>query len=292
MAKLGVRLVVRDAAAAMMRFVPEPRFGWGKHLNPCLDCRVHHLSVAKSLMGEFGASFVFTGEVVGQRPMSQYRDALARVEREAGLERMVLRPLTALNLDVTEPEERGWVDRGKLLGIQGRSRAEQNALVTRWNLSGFTTPAGGCLLTDPQFSWKLEDLLNYETLTPNDAHLLKYGRHFRLDERTRVVVGRDQRDNARVVTLRRPGDWILVATSGSSPEVLLRGDASERTMEIAARLTARYSAARDDPAVTVEARSASSTFAGERAEVKRLTVAPADEGLVARLAVRRPEKTR
>jgi len=289
---LSVPLTVRDASAAMMRFVPEPRFGWGKHLNPCMDCRAHYLSVAKTMLDELGASYVVTGEVLGQRPMSQHREAMGRVERAAGLQGLVLRPLTALNLEPTIPEQKGWVDRERLLGIRGRSRATQNELVAKWGLSGFNTPAGGCLLTDAQFAYKLEDLFNYEGLTPNDAHLLKYGRHFRLGARARAIVGRDERENARIVTFRRPGDWILVAAAGSSPETLLRGEATDRNLEIAGRLTARYSGHRREAEVEILARAADSTLCGGDGALpapveRRYTVAPADDALVDDLAVRR-----
>lgn len=293
---LGVPLVVRDATRAMLEFVPNPRFGWGKHVNPCLDCRAFQLGGARALLmelgAELGASFVVTGEVLGQRPMSQTRRSLAKVEKEAGfvkeLKGMVLRPLSAKILEPTIPEKKGWVDRERLLAIEGRSRAEQNRLAEKWGITGFTAPAGGCLLTDAQFAWRVQDLLNWEgRLTANDAHLLKLGRHFRLGPGTRAVVGRNERENAKIVTFRRPGDWILVATGGGSPETLLRGEATPESIDTAARLTAAYSRRRNRNEVEIEAVG----FGGEAlTEVRRLTVRPADKQLVSRLAVRRPEK--
>jgi tRNA-specific 2-thiouridylase len=295
MERLGVDLIVKDAMEDMLRFVPEPRFGWGKHLNPCLDCRAHHLSVAKTMLEDGGASYVVTGEVLGQRPMSQHRDAMARVERAAGLDGLILRPLSALNLEASIPEQRGWVDRAGLLGISGRSRSEQNVLVKKWGLSGFNAPAGGCLLTDPQFAWKLEDLLNYEGISAGDVHLLKYGRHFRLDARTRVIVGRDEMENAKIVSFRRGGDWLLVASAGSSPETLLRGDASDGHLALAARLTARYCSERHQRDVEILALPARATFSsrptcGEDGGERRMTVRPASEDDIARLAIRRDDK--
>jgi tRNA U34 2-thiouridine synthase MnmA/TrmU len=284
--ELGVPLLVRDATRAMLEFVPSPRFGWGRHLNPCLDCRVHHLAVAKSMLAELGASYVATGEVLGQRPMSQLRAALARVEREAGLEGLVLRPLTALNLEPTLPERRGWVERERLLGIKGRGRSEQTALARKWGVTGYTTPAGGCLLADPGYAWRLQDHLNWEDgLTAADAHLLKLGRHFRLADGTHVVVGRNERENAKLLTFRREGDWVLVGAAGSSPETILRGSPAEGNLRAAARLTARYSRHRDLPEVEVVARPA---LDGEGEKV--LLVPPATEEEVASLAVRRPER--
>jgi hypothetical protein len=297
MRRLGVELHVRDATRAMLGYVPAPRFGWGRHLNPCLDCRAYFLRVAREMMDDLGAAYVVTGEVLGQRPMSQHREAMARIEKTVGLERMVLRPLTAHRLEPTAPEERGWVDRARLRGIQGRSRSEQNRLAREWQLEGFTTPAGGCLLTDPQFAWKLEDLLNWEELTPFDAHLLKFGRHFRLDDRTRAVVGRDERENRAILTYRRPGDWILVAAAGRSPETLLRGPPSEANLALAARLTARYSAHREEDEVEVLAHPAAPTLpAGSAAagagDPRRLRVRPATREDIDRTAIRRREKAK
>jgi tRNA U34 2-thiouridine synthase MnmA/TrmU len=295
MDRLGVELHVRESTTEMLRFVPSPRFGWGKHLNPCQDCRSYYLSVAKTMLEPLGASYVVTGEVLGQRPMSQHREALKRIEKAAGLERMVVRPLTALALEPTIPEERGWIDRGKLLGISGRSRSEQDVLTRRWNVTGYTPPAGGCLLTDAQFAWRLEDLLNWEELSALDAHLLKYGRHFRLDAETRTIVGRDERENAKLLTFRRTGDWVLVAAAGSSPETLLHGNASEKNLETAARLTARYSAHRRMPEVDVIACPADATMDDEdgASVVKSQTVlrvAPARDADIEALAIRRPVK--
>jgi tRNA U34 2-thiouridine synthase MnmA/TrmU len=287
---VGAPLVVRDATEAMLRFVPSPRFGWGKHMNPCIDCHTYQVREAMKLMPELGASFVATGEVLGQRPMSQNRRSLARVEKESGSEGLLLRPLSAKLLEPTVPERKGCVDRERLLDIKGRSRTEQNRLAEEWGITGFTTPAGGCLLTDAQFAWRLQDLLNWEgDLTPNDAHLLKLGRHFRLGPRTRAVVGRNERENAKIVSLRRPGDWLLVATAGGSPETLLRGAASEGDFEVAARLTAAHSRQRSRSEVEIEAVAGSIGFEGNAFPQKRLfTIRPADGELISRLAVRRP----
>jgi len=297
--ELGVPLVVRDATPAMLEFVPKPRFGWGKHLNPCLDCHSFQIAVAMQMLEETGASFVATGEVLGQRPMSQNRESLGRVSKASAPNGLLLRPLSALALDPTIPEEKGWVDRSRLLGISGRSRSEQNALAEKWGLKEHGAPAGGCLLTDPQFAWKLQDLLNWEysdgdPLDAGDVHLLKIGRHFRLDSGSRVVVGRNEGENAKVLSLARPGDWVFVAAAGSSPETLLRsaGDASAEDTVAAARLTARFSKHRGLDKVEIIARPVRA--AGEEgvwrasaSEERRLAVAPADEELVRSRAIRR-----
>lgn len=282
---LGVELVVRSATRAQLEFLRSPRFGFGKNVNPCLDCRVYYLEQAKALMDERGAAFIATGEVLGQRPMSQRPDALRKVERAAGLEGLVLRPLSAGLLPETLPEKSGVVDRSRLPSIRGRERKEQFKLAERLRVTGFTQPAGGCLLTDPEFAWKVRDLLDHEgRIEPNDAHLLKLGRHFRLAPRTRAVVGRNLEENARLLTYRRPGDWVLVAAGGSSPETVLRGEISDEHLETAARITARYSKARSAPEVEVAAAPARACEGPGR----RLTVRPAAEDEVKRLALRRP----
>ncbi|MHC5055859.1 MAG: tRNA 4-thiouridine(8) synthase ThiI [Planctomycetota bacterium] len=300
--ELGVPLVVRDATPAMLEFVPKPRFGWGRHLNPCIDCHSFQISVAKGMLEETGASFVVTGEVLGQRPMSQNRESLGRVAKASGMNGLLLRPLSALKLDPTTPEEKGWVDRSRLLGIGGRSRQEQNALAEKWRLEEYGAPAGGCLLTDPQFAWKLQDLLNWdysegEPLRANDVHLLKVGRHFRFESGARAVVGRNGAENAKVLTLARPGDWVLVAAAGSSPETLLRSGAAKSAgdLEAAARLTARFSKHRRADKVEVVARpvragpGGNGVWEASAGEERRLTVAPAGDELVRSRAVRRPD---
>jgi tRNA U34 2-thiouridine synthase MnmA/TrmU len=298
--ELGVPLVVRDATPAMLEFVPKPRFGWGKHLNPCIDCHSFQIGVAKGMLEETGSSFVITGEVLGQRPMSQNRESLGRVAKSSGMEGLLLRPLSAQALEPTVPEEKGWVDRSRLLGIRGRSRSEQNVLAKQWGLKEFGAPAGGCLLTDPQFSWKLQDLMNWdcsegEPLRAGDVHLLKIGRHFRLESGARVVVGRNESENAKVLSLARPGDWVFVAAAGSSPETLLRPAApAEGDIEAAARLTARFSKHRGAHEVEVIARPVRAEGDGgvwqaSAEEERRLAVQPAGEELVKSRAVRRPE---
>jgi len=292
--ELGVELIVRDATPDMLEFVANPRFGRGRNMNPCIDCRAYHLGVAKSMLEETGASYVVTGEVLGQRPMSQHRGAMKRVEVAAGLDGLVVRPLTAHNLEPTAPEQNGWVDRERLLGISGRSRAEQNKLARMWGLKAHGTPAGGCLLTDRSFAWKLQDLLNYgDGLTAGDVHLLKLGRHFRLGPGSRAVVGRNERENAKMVSYRAPGDWILVAAAGSSPETLLRGETTPEQLEAAARLTARYSKHRRLAEVEIVARPVRSDGPEDRswlpsgAEERTLLVEPAGEEEIGKLAIRR-----
>jgi tRNA U34 2-thiouridine synthase MnmA/TrmU len=199
------------------------------------------LRKAKEIMREVGASFVATGEVLGERPMSQNRSALRIVERESGLEGLLLRPLSAKLLPPTIPEKEGWVDREKLLDIRGRSRKRQVELAEKWGIKDYPSPAGGCLLTDPQFSRRLRDLMENEELSKENVLLLKIGRHFRLRKGVKLVVGRNKEENERLRELFREGDSLLQAYSHKGPDAILRGNASEEDIILAGRIVARYS---------------------------------------------------
>lgn len=283
---LGIELIERSSTPMLMAAVRNPRFGFGKHLNPCMDCREHMLREARAMLEDVGAKFIVSGEVLGQRPMSQRGDAMKRIDREAGVEGLVLRPLCARVMAESIPEKRGWVDRGKLLGIHGRSRRAQYELARRLGVTVFASPAGGCLLTDPGFSARLEELMEHDPdFDENDVELLKHGRHFRLAGHARAVVGRNQEDNEGIEALVRPGDVLVEVTAGSCPTTLLRGEVSEQALETAAALTARYAKSRDLPEVECEYWSPAG--GGERGSGTRLTVVPADEDTVDRLAVGR-----
>ena len=237
---LGIRLETIDGALADLELVQHPRHGLGKRMNPCIDCRIWSLQRAKELMVAEGADFVFTGEVLGQRPMSQRRPAMAIIEREAGLEGLLLRPLSARCLGPTQPEERGLVDRAKLFGIAGRSRHAQIALAAEWGITDYPSPAGGCLVTDPGFAFRLKELLSRGTPTVADVELLKAGRHFRLADGTLLVMGRSEADCNLLERCFRPGDVRLEADVIPGPTTLLRGQPSEENIRLAAALTLRY----------------------------------------------------
>ena len=236
----GVPVRLVNAAQADLEMIQHPEHGFGKRMNPCIDCRIWTLRQAKRLMEEEGADFVFTGEVLGQRPMSQHRGALALVAREAGLEDLLVRPLSAKCLPPTRPEREGKVNRDALMGFAGRSRKPQMALAAEFGLADYPTPAGGCLLTDPGFAWRLRELMDHGNPTIADVELLKVGRHFRLADGSRVVVGRRHEDNLRLEKLFQPGDVRFEADRMPGPTTLLRGDASDENLEIAAGLTLRY----------------------------------------------------
>jgi tRNA U34 2-thiouridine synthase MnmA/TrmU len=245
-AELGIPLKVVNTNRSMLRVLKEPRHGYGKNMNPCIDCRIDMLKQARAYMEERGADFIVTGEVLGQRPMSQRKAAMRIVERESGLEGLLLRPLSAQWLEETIPEKEGWVDRTRLLNIRGRSRKQQLEMAKQMGLSEYASPAGGCLLTFPEFGQKARDLVDHaEEPTLNDWHLLKMGRHFRLDEKTKLVVGRSRSDNRKIASFATRGDLLLRCLDIPGPTALFRGEPSERNRRLAARILLRYSRARD-----------------------------------------------
>ena len=277
--QLGIPLRTINNSADFLEIVKHPRHGYGRNMNPCLDCRILMFRKAADRMREIGASFIVTGEVLGERPMSQRREAMNLIEKEAGLEGLIVRPLSAELLDPSIPEKEGWIDRKKLLAIRGRSRKPQIALAASYGLKDYPCPAGGCLLTDPQFAARMRDLMTHQPdFTLHDALLLKVGRHYRLGPATKAVVGRDEPESQRLLALAA-GDALLELADMPGPLTLLRGgDLPEHTV-MAARLTAAHSKARDQSEVRVLVRS------GGRAEPETLTVAPADMGMIAALRV-------
>jgi len=249
-----------------------PAHGFGRALNPCIDCKILFLSKAWEIMKQEGFDAVATGEVLGERPMSQNRRSLDVIEREAGLEARLLRPLSAKLLHQTEVERAGLLDRGKLLDIQGRGRKPQLALAERWGITEFATPAGGCLLTEPQYANKLRDLLNHPgEATDETVALLKTGRHFRYPEGPKLIVGRDKEENEEL--LQHGGSsriFLEVRGAGSPIGLLFAHNPSEEILTWAARIAARYSDARGEPQVTV-------TWWDKKGVERTLFVAPAKD---------------
>jgi hypothetical protein len=245
---LGIPLIVRPKGEEYLRLLRAPRWGYGRNLNPCVDCRVFMIRRARDCMQETGAGFVFTGEVLGQRPMSQLREKLRLVDRQSGLDGLLLRPLSARLLPETEPERRGWVDRARLLAITGRSRHTQLAEAARLGVRGYQSPGGGCLLTDAAFSRKLRDLFDHadgHALEESDLALLSVGRHFRLGPGIKIVVGRDAAENARLAGLQGVGRWLVEPEGFPGPSALVCGPRDENSLAAAIRLIARYAGAHE-----------------------------------------------
>ena len=195
---LQIPLKIVDKGAAYIDLVQNPQFGYGRNMNPCIDCRIYMFLMAKRVMNEEGADFVITGEVLGQRPMSQIRPAMEIIDHESGMKRLVLRPLSAKHLHPTLPEIEKWVDRNRLLNISGRSRKFQMQLASELGLKGYGSPAGGCLLTDPNFSGRLSEFFKNEkwkSHSMTEVNLLRYGRHFYLSDGSHLLLGRNEREN-------------------------------------------------------------------------------------------------
>ncbi len=239
---LKIPLKVFNVSQEFLEVVKHPKHGYGSNLNPCIDCRIFMLKKAKAYMEFSGASFIVTGEVLGQRPMSQRRETMRLIEKEAGLEGLILRPLSAKFLPITIPEREGWVDRERLLNIQGRSRKPQIYLAKQLGIKDYPCPAGGCLLTDPGFSKRLKDLMAYyPEFTLHDVHLLKFGRHFRLSPEVKLIVGRNEEENQKIRTFSQEGDILLKLANLPGPLSLLRGKIKQEEIEKAAAITVRYS---------------------------------------------------
>ncbi|MGO9121649.1 MAG: tRNA 4-thiouridine(8) synthase ThiI [Desulfomonilaceae bacterium] len=223
---LEVPLIVMQKGDDFLELIRNPRYGLGKNLNPCIDCRIYTFIKAKKLMEDMGASFIVTGEVAGQRPMSQRKNTMRLIDKRSGCEGLVLRPLSAKILPTTIPENEGFVDRERLLGITGRGRKTQLALAEELRLTGYSPPAGGCLLTDPGFARRLRDLLDDRVdISKSDLDLLRMGRHIRLRPGLKIVVGRNEDENNRITDLAVGG--ILFAPKDFPGPVVLAPDQLE-----------------------------------------------------------------
>ncbi len=279
-AMLGVHLEVIDVSDEYLPLVLQPRYGYGSGMNPCVDCRIFLLRKARAWMETHGYHFVFTGEVVGQRPKSQMRPTLNTVERESGLRGYLLRPLSARLLKPTVPEQRGWVDRESLYAISGRGRKEQIRLAEQFGITDYPQPSGGCCyLIDQTYSRRLRDFLACEgprALTTGMAQLLAVGRHLRLLSNRKVIVGRHERENEYLAACGVEG-VLLTTVDHPGPTTLVPGMPAQEEIELAARVTAGYSDGRHEPAVRVEVRRDGGQEAGGKRQEARcevLTVEP------------------
>ncbi len=242
--EFNIPIKVMHKGLDYLELVRKPKHGYGKGLNPCIDCRIYLLRKAKEYMAESGADFIITGEVLGQRPMSQRRDTLNRIERESGLEGLLLRPLSAKHFNPTIPEQKGWVDRDRLLAIQGRSRKEQFQLAEELDVKNYPCPAGGCLLTELSFVSKVRDMFEHsEQLNLRDCRMLKVGRHFRVGPQCKVLFGRDEADNQTLENAALPGEALLRWMDGGSPLGMVMGKGDAGMLETAAKILLRYTRA-------------------------------------------------
>ena len=273
---LGVDLKTVYLGEEYIRMLKGPKHGFGAGMNPCIDCRAMMFEAAKERMAEIGAEFVISGEVLGQRPMSQHGPALRTIERESGLEGKIVRPLSAALLPPTDPERDGLIRREDLGMIRGRRRKDQLGMAKEYGIEDPPNAGGGCLLTDPAFGRRAKDLFAHTPdPTVNDIDLLKVGRHFRLDASAKLVVGRDHGENQVIGALALPGDVLLEVRDHVGPTSLLRGPGAAAHEGTAAAVTVRYSDAPDGEGCAVSVTRAG----GEKAEI---TAEGAAEGSYAR----------
>ena len=240
--RMGIPIQTVSKGSEYIEIIRNPRYGRGAGMNPCIDCRIFTLRKAREHMEQAGASFLVTGEVVGQRPMSQRFDAFRTIEKHSGCRGLVLRPLSAKHFEPTLPEREGWVDRERLLDIAGRSRKEQIRLAQEWDVVDYPCPAGGCLLTDKTFSRKVKDLFDH-CADPDmaDIHLLKVGRHFRLRDGRKVIVARNEGENRKLEALCRGKMTVYIAKGFSGPSIGIESKNGAQPEDLLSRLFTRYS---------------------------------------------------
>jgi len=239
--QLNVPLKMVAAGSDYLRMLRKPKHGYGRNMNPCIDCRIFLFKRAKKYAKEIGADIIFTGEVLDERPMSQHYTAMKLIEKEAGLKGKILRPLSARLLPETEMEKKGLVDRSKLLDIQGRSRKPQFKLAEEFNIKDYPCPAGGCLLTYEEYAKKIRDLFTYKKhVSMADIALLRIGRHFRLGQ-NKFVVGREETENKLLVSRKTKNEYYFEPLDVVGPITILQGPKTKKAIETAAKLTAFYS---------------------------------------------------
>jgi tRNA-specific 2-thiouridylase len=268
----GIQARIIDVSEEYFRILRNPRHGYGKNFNPCIDCKIFLFSKARAIMEEEKADFLVTGEVLGQRPMSQRRDTLWVVERDSRTEGILLRPLCAKNLKPTRPELAGIVNREKLLGLSGRSRKPQMKLAEEMGIRDYPAPAGGCLLTDPILAKRIRKYFSEcPDITVNEILLLQIGRHFQFPAGQHLIIGRRDEENQRLEELAQPGDVFLKLLGIPGPLGLIRGKAEEEELRRAASILVRYSKAKERGSVEVEYGAEIENMPG------RLRVAPAQD---------------
>ncbi|QGT99317.1 tRNA (5-methylaminomethyl-2-thiouridylate)-methyltransferase [Candidatus Syntrophocurvum alkaliphilum] len=268
---LGIKLLTPDISEEYMDVVKKPIYGYGKNFNPCIDCHAFMFKKAGDLMLDLEASFLITGEVLGQRPMSQNKSALQTVEKLSGYKGYILRPLSAKLLPITIPEENGWVDREQLLDISGRSRTRQMALAEEYGIVDYPSPAGGCLLTDENFSRRLKKTLE---ITPDHGakglEILKIGRHFYIGDYNLLVIGRNHSENESLKNIAFSTDYLLKVADRPGPLAILRkmNTMTDEDIYYAGQIVARYSDAKNETTANIR------IFNTENAEGNIINVQP------------------
>ncbi len=241
---LSKQPVIIDISEDFLIILNKPKFGYGKNLNPCMDCRILYFKKAKEFMNKIGADFLISGEVVGQRPFSQRREAIRTIEKEAGVEGLVVRPLTQKNMPETIPEKKGLINRNKLLDIKGRNRQTQLKLAKEFGLNHIPTPAGGCLLTVSDFSYRTKELMKRELLTKTNVEILKYGRFFPLTEFSIVIIGRNEKENRELEKLFVPNKNLMYIETVEPPgpsAIIIGKPEKEKALKLIKRYIKKHS---------------------------------------------------
>ena len=239
--QLGVPLKVFEISSDYFEIIKNPKHGYGRNLNPCLDCRIFMFKQAKKYMEEIEASFIVTGEVLGERPMSQRKDAIFTIEEESGLKGYIVRPLSARLFKPSIPEQKGWVNRKDFFDIEGRSRKSQIQLASQFSINDYPCPAGGCLLTDNGFAKRLRDLMNHDMkFNTTNVKMLKMGRHFRITDNYKLIVGRDERENNILTSLAKKDNIYFEPINVTGPIGIGIGLAQRSDILSSASILARY----------------------------------------------------
>ena len=240
--KFSIDVILKDVTIPYLKLLQKPAYGFGRYFNPCIDCKIFLLSEARKMMPETGASFLVTGEVIGQRPMSQRRDTLQVIQRESGCRGILVRPLCAKNLEPTQAELDGLINRELLLAFSGRDRKPQMELAEKYGITDYPSPAGGCILADPVLSVRIKEYYReHEQVLAQDILLLLTGRQFKLPTGGWLVLGRNEQENEKIIALRQPGDWFLQTSIIPGPSAILRYSRNMAEVETAAAVVTRFS---------------------------------------------------
>ena len=267
--EIDLPLKIKDVTYEMLEIIKSPKFGYGKGLNPCLDCRLLMLKKACKMREEENYNFIITGEVIGQRPLTQKKQMFLKLDKECPCREYIVRPLSARLLPQSLPEKQGLIKREKLFSIQGRSRREQIGLAEIFGIKDYPSPAGGCLLTDKGFSFRLKDLLEYKKeILDRDLYLLKIGRHFRLNKNTKVIVGRNKKENFMLLKLSTTNDVLIHVVDYPAPIVLVPDGGDIKGRLIAKQLAASYSDAPKGKVVKIEIKK------GKDVKIEEIQVLP------------------
>lgn len=275
----GLNLEIIDISEAHLRMMHNPQYGFGKNFNPCIDCHGLMFQIAGSLLEKYDAKFLVSGEVLSQRPMSQRRDAMNAVAKLSGFRDLLVRPLSQKLLPDTKPIREGWISKDDMLAISGRSRKPQLALAKELGVTQYPSPGGGCLLTDRNFAIRLQDLVTNDQLNLPDITLLRYGRHFRLSDKVKLIIGRDETDNQNILEHKADNILMLNEAIPGPLGLLCIGSKDDNCLSQAAGILAYYN--------TKSPQSVTISWGVDFPLDKQITVKKADAELVNQLMIAR-----